>query len=147
MKICQTCKQSKDHLSFHKNSYRSDGLHKSCKECRKEFRERNKIRLNKQERDYYKKFPWKLTLKSIKDRCTNSKDSNYKWYGGKGIECLITNEELKFLWFRDEAYLMKKPSIDRLDNDGNYYLENCRYIELGDNVAKRNHENFLKRNK
>src|SRR6185295_15550490 len=33
---------------------------------------------------------------------------------------------------------MKKPSIDRLDDDCNYTFDNCQFIELADNIRKRN---------
>ena len=31
---------------------------------------------------------------------------------------------------------MKKPSIDRENNDGNYTLENCQFMERSDNKTK-----------
>ena len=74
----------------------------------------------------------------IKQRCNNPNNVFYKNYGGRGIKCLITKEELKQLWHRDKAYLKSKPSIDRKDNDGNYEYSNCRFIELSENVAERN---------
>jgi hypothetical protein len=82
--------------------------------------------------------PWKLTYFTIRTRCNNSNIIQYKNYGGRGIKCLITEEELKKLWFRDKAYKMQRPSIDRIDNDGNYEYNNCRYIELSLNIAERN---------
>lgn len=81
-------------------------------------------------------FPWKYTLSSIKQRCENQKHKRYKDYGGRGIKCLITLTELKELWFRDKACLMNKPSIDRINNDGDYTFSNCQYIELKINSGK-----------
>lgn len=95
----------------------------------------SQLRTIRQER---KETPWKYTLVKIKTRCNNKNSSDYKYYGGRGIKCLITEEELKTLWFRDKAYNMKKPSIDRIDNDGNYEYNNCEYIELSDNIIKKN---------
>ena len=89
--------------------------------------------------------PWKFILKYIKQRCNNKNRKDYKEYGGRGIKCLITEEELKELWFRDKAYLMTKPSIDREDNNGHYEFLNCSFIELSKNIAKGNKERHLKR--
>jgi hypothetical protein len=86
----------------------------------------------------HKKEPWKNIFKGILQRCEHPKNKAYKYYGGRGIKCLITESEIKFLWFRDKAFTMKKPSIDRKENDGNYCIENCRFIEQGHNSAERN---------
>jgi len=98
---------------------------------------RNRYRTlwNKQ---YYKKYPWKKVLIDIRQRCNNSKNKDYNNYGGRGIKCRITGASVKYLWYRDKAYLLKKPYIDRKDNDGNYELSNCQFIEKGKNSAERN---------
>ena len=137
-KICTKPKCLKEKLlsEFSKDKNTKDGLMPICKECIKKYHEENKERLNKNRRDFYKKYPWKHTLKSIKDRCNNKNFKDYIRYGGRGIECNITSDELEFLWFRDKAYDMENPSIDRENNDGNYELSNCRYIEKSENSAK-----------
>ena len=88
--------------------------------------------------------PWKRFLKLIKQRCDDPNHSAYKYYGGKGIKYSITFEELERLWFRDKAYLLKRPSIDRKNSEENYTYNNCQFIELSINSAKRNMENMIR---
>lgn len=57
-------------------------------------------------------------------------------YGGRGIKCRITIDEIYFLWKRDEAGRMKKPCIDRIDPDGDYVIWNCQFIEERDNMSR-----------
>ena len=74
----------------------------------------------------------------MKTRCNNPKDAHYQYYGGKGVQVIMTKEEVADLWLRDKAYLMKKPTIDRIDSDGNYEVSNCRFVEHSINIlAKR----------
>lgn len=84
-------------------------------------------------------------LYRIRRRCEDKKSPFYKWYGGRGIKCLLKREDIEFLWNRDKADKLKRPSIDRIDNDGNYTLENCRFIELSENVKRSVNEKSLKR--
>lgn len=80
--------------------------------------------------------PWLLHLKSIRDRCNNKNSKDYKNYGGRGIQCQLSVDDIKFLWFKDSAYLLNQPSIDRINNNGDYSLDNCSFIELIDNIKK-----------
>lgn len=85
-----------------------------------------------------KKFNIKISqlLSGIKQRCGNINNSSYKYYGERGIKCFITEKELKTLWIRDKAWELEMASIDRIDNNGNYTFENCRFIELQENIKK-----------
>ena len=98
----------------------------------KRDKEKQRIRVKK----YLNKNPWMKSLIYIRARCNNPNKQWYELYGGRGIKCAITGKELKELWFRDKAYEMKKPSIDRINTNGNYSLENCQYLELKINSGK-----------
>ena len=102
----------------------------------KRYREKHKERLEKKRILYLKINPWIVSLKHLKSRCTNVNDVKYHRYGGRGIKALIDNSEMEEIWLRDKAYSMTRPSIDRIDNDGNYTRDNCRFIELSENVKK-----------
>ena len=76
------------------------------------------------------------TFSGIKDRCNNSKTQKSHLYYEKGIKNYLTFELLCLLYLYDKAYLMKKPSIDRINSDKNYVLENCQWIEHSINSGK-----------
>jgi len=102
----------------------------------------NHSRIRKQRELKHQQEPWLRVFDHINQRCNNPKAPAYKNYGARGIKCFISISDLKELWIRDKAYLLKVPSIDRINNDGNYTFENCRFIEFKENsmrasVAKR----------
>jgi len=101
----------------------------SSKEYNRLYNLLNKKKVQRLHKRWKKSHPWQSFYSGAKTRCTNLKAHNFKWYGGKGIKFLMTMENFKYLWFRDKAYKMKRPSIDRKNSNGNYELSNCRFIE------------------
>jgi hypothetical protein len=95
-----------------------------------------KERKYKKYKELKRKCPWILILRGIIQRCNNINNVNYNKYGGRGIKNHLTKKQIKFLWFRDKAYLMKRPSIDRINNNGDYKLNNCCFIETAINAKK-----------
>lgn len=163
MKTCSKCRKTLEANCFNKQSDKKDGLACQCRCCAKQTRQRwsqknptykkqyykkNKKRLIDKAKEYYRKNrvklikyvyaylkakPWAKTFRSIQTRCNNKNCKDYPRYGGRGIKNYLTLAELKYLWMRDKAYLMSEPSIDRINPNFSYSLENCRYIEKREN--------------
>lgn len=86
---------------------------------------------------YLRAYPWRKHLYNAKQRCNNPHDPKYKYYGGKGIRCLLTAKHIEYLWFRDNAKQLSQPSLDRRDSTKDYNYDNCRFIEMADNRTRR----------
>lgn len=77
-------------------------------------------------------------LHNIHSRCTYPKMHSFEHYGGKGIQNHLSLDDLRSLWIRDEAEKMIRPSIDRINASEHYILDNCRFLELSENVKRAN---------
>jgi len=144
LKTCSKCKVEKSIQNFY---LRKKGKFKGeffswCKDCcSREYqcwKKNNKKRISDNEKKRYriisKKEPWRITWKGMIARCNSTSPNAYPYYRSKGIIRMMSSEDTKFVWFRDKAYLLKRPTLHRIDSDGNYAINNCKFIELGENA-------------
>ena len=120
----------------------------STKSCGCLARELNKTRIhiNTNKKHGYAGTKLYKVWKNMRNRCHNPKYAYYHQYGGRGIK--ICDEwdnpdtgSTNFIHWALESGYEEGLTLDRIDNDGNYCPENCRWVSMKhqDNNRSSNH--------
>lgn len=86
---------------------------------------------------------------AINTRCNNKNSPAYKNYGGRGIKCLWSSFE-NFKEDMYESYLdhvtefgENQTTLDRIDVNGNYCKENCRWTTMEEQCSNKRNNRFI----
>ena len=130
-KYCKNCKKE-----IKIENYQCYAVYKRIKYCNQkcyfEYKSKNQHSYD----NLYKRYC------DMKSRCYNKNKKNYKYYGGRGIkvcdEWLGKNGYNNFKkWALENGY-KKELSLDKIDNNGNYSPNNCRWVNQRiQNINKR----------
>lgn len=85
----------------------------------------------------HKHHPFYMAWVNLKTRCDNPRSTQYAWYGGRGIKYCETWKAFK--GFYADMYDEWAPGLmlDRVDNQGDYQLSNCRWVSYSVNAQNR----------
>ena len=78
-------------------------------------------------------------------RCTRKNNPNYNLYGGRGIK-ICANWRNSFEAFRDWALsngYADNLTIDRIDVNGNYCPENCRWVTHAEQQRNKTNNTYV----
>ena len=159
MKTCTKCKRELPLEAFNK---KLDGHQPSCRQCRRLYHEQHKAEQNKKSLLYYEKnkleqnaksrayrghtlrgfiaSAWHhLNLRTINGSHPGHNDRRISWYLDKGVRLEMTRDEFA-AWCAEQWPLIQQVrasgevvSLDRIDSDGHYSLDNIRILSLSEN--------------
>lgn len=90
------------------------------------------------------KHPLYNVWNKMKERCNNKNNKSYCYYGGRGIRvCDAWNVSYDAFEKDMKSTYKKGLHLDRVDNDGNYAPENCRWATAKENIRNRSNSLWL----
>lgn len=84
-------------------------------------------------------------FRGMKQRCYNSNDKAYRWYGKKGIGICdewLNHPQLFEKWSIENGYA-DDLTIDRIDENKDYCPDNCRWIARDNNAKYKSTTNII----
>ncbi len=82
---------------------------------------------------------------NMKQRCGNPRNTSFRRYGGRGIKVCqewANSFEAFYKWAMAHGYA-DNLQIDRIDNDGDYTPDNCRWIPQSENLNHTSRNVFI----
>ena len=90
--------------------------------------------------------PTNITWMDMLQRCENPNAKNFKYYGKRGISvCQDWHNFENFI--RDMGNRPSGRTLDRINNDGNYEKENCRWATSKEQSQNQRHNNQYTKNR